>query len=116
MKRGGRQMGGTTKPVSLKLLVPFFAGASLIVITLASSFNGSAWNLGWLSPVIWDFRVPRVLTAFIVGTISVIGLVAPHITGRLVGFRHLPLMLSSGLIGGLLLVTADFIGRTHCAK
>ena len=51
----------------------------------------------------------------IVGTIGFIGLVAPHIARRLVGFRHLPLMLSSGLIGGLLLVTADFIGRTLIA-
>src|SRR5690606_6177033 len=43
----------------------------------------------------------------IVGTIGFIGLVAPHIARRIVGFRHLPLMLASGLIGGLLLVTAD---------
>src|SRR5690606_41457198 len=52
----------------------------------------------------------------IVGTIGFIGLVAPHIARRLVGFRHLPLMLSSGLLGGLLLVTADFIGRTLVAR
>jgi ABC-type Fe3+-siderophore transport system permease subunit len=47
----------------------------------------------------------------LVGTIGFVGLVAPHIARRLVGFRHLPLLLVSGLIGGLLLVSADFIGR-----
>ena len=47
----------------------------------------------------------------LVGTIGFVGLVAPHIARRLVGFRHLPLLIVSGLLGGLLLVSADFIGR-----
>ena len=51
----------------------------------------------------------------LVGTIGFIGLVAPHIARRLVGFRHLPLLLLSGLLGGLLLVAADFIGRVFIA-
>ncbi|MBE3102619.1 MAG: iron ABC transporter permease [Bacilli bacterium] len=51
----------------------------------------------------------------LVGTIGFVGLVAPHIARRLVGFRHLPLLVTSGLIGGLLLVTADFIGRIAIA-
>ena len=72
MKRGERQMGGTTKPVRLKMLVPILLAAIIIVTTLALSFNGSAWNFDWLSPVVWEFRVPRVLTAFIVGVMLAI--------------------------------------------
>jgi ABC-type Fe3+-siderophore transport system permease subunit len=59
-----------------------------------------------------------VLCAFavsIVGTIGFIGLLAPHAARRLVGFRHFPLMVTSGLLGGLLLVAADFIGRVALA-
>ncbi|QTD40248.1 iron chelate uptake ABC transporter family permease subunit [Sporosarcina sp. Te-1] len=33
------------------------------------------------------------------------------IARRLVGFRHLPLLIVSGLLGGHLLITADFVGR-----
>ncbi|RNA67479.1 iron ABC transporter permease [Alteribacter keqinensis] len=51
----------------------------------------------------------------IVGTIGFIGLVSPHIARRLTGYKHLPLLIISGLLGGLLLVTADFIGRVVIA-
>ncbi|MDN7241930.1 iron ABC transporter permease [Planococcus sp. N028] len=67
MKRGDRQMGGTTKPVRLKVLLPLLIGMIAVVITLALSFNGSEWSFEWMKPVVWNFRVPRVLTSFIVG-------------------------------------------------
>jgi ABC-type Fe3+-siderophore transport system permease subunit len=67
LKRGDRQVGGTTKPVRLRLLLPILAALILGVTVLALSFNGSAWNFSWLEPVVWNFRVPRVLTSFIVG-------------------------------------------------
>lgn len=51
----------------------------------------------------------------VVGTIGFIGLLAPHAARRIVGFRHLPLLVTSALLGGLLLVTADFIGRVSLA-
>lgn len=47
-----------------------------------------------------------------VGVIGFLGLVAPHIARRLVGYRTLPLVVTSGLLGGSLLVVADLIGRT----
>ncbi|SFC23657.1 iron complex transport system permease protein [Alkalibacterium subtropicum] len=47
----------------------------------------------------------------IVGTIGFIGLLAPHIARRLIGYFHLPLMIVSMMIGGLLLNLADFLGR-----
>ena len=72
MKRGDRQMGGTTKPVQLKKLVPILTSIILVIAVLALSFNGSAWTFDWLKPVVWDFRVPRVLTSFIVGVMLAI--------------------------------------------
>ncbi|MAS34035.1 MAG: iron ABC transporter permease [Anaerolineaceae bacterium] len=45
------------------------------------------------------------------GTIGFVGLVAPHITRRLVGPSHEGLIPVSALFGGALLVLADLIGR-----
>ncbi len=45
------------------------------------------------------------------GTIGFVGLVAPHITRRLVGPAHEGLVPTAALLGGLLLMFADLIGR-----
>jgi iron complex transport system permease protein len=45
------------------------------------------------------------------GTVGFIGLVAPHITRRLVGPLHEGLIPTSALLGGVLLMFADLIGR-----
>jgi iron complex transport system permease protein len=45
------------------------------------------------------------------GTIGFVGLVAPHITRRLVGPSHEGLLPISALFGGALLVAADLVGR-----
>lgn len=45
------------------------------------------------------------------GTIGFVGLVAPHITRRLVGPSHEGLLPVTALFGGALLVIADLIGR-----
>ena len=45
------------------------------------------------------------------GTIGFVGLVAPHITRRLTGPAHEGLLPIAALFGGMLLVTADLIGR-----
>ncbi|MFK3704242.1 Fe(3+)-hydroxamate ABC transporter permease FhuB [Klebsiella sp. NPDC088457] len=46
-----------------------------------------------------------------IGPLSFVGLMAPHIA-RMMGFRRtMPQMVMSGLIGGLLLVFADWCGR-----
>lgn len=45
------------------------------------------------------------------GTIGFVGLVAPHVTRRLVGASHQALLPISALFGGALLVVSDLIGR-----
>lgn len=49
------------------------------------------------------------------GTVGFVGLVAPHITRRLVGPSHEGLLPATALTGGLMVVSADFIGRTVIA-
>ncbi|KEK19013.1 iron-hydroxamate transporter permease [Bacillus manliponensis] len=51
------------------------------------------------------------VTVTIVGPIGFVGLVAPHLM-RMIGYnKHFPLLLSSFLWGGVLLLGADVIGR-----
>ncbi|WP_019413425.1 iron ABC transporter permease [Paenisporosarcina sp. TG20] len=71
-QRGDRQMGGTLKPVKLPLVVITLSSIITIVFVLALSFNGLEWSLDWMKPAIWNFRVPRVITAFIVGVMLAI--------------------------------------------
>ncbi len=54
--------------------------------------------------------VSALAVAFL-GVIAFLGLLAPHITRRLVGADHRQLMLHSGLVGALLLLVADTCGR-----
>ena len=46
------------------------------------------------------------------GGIGFVGLVAPHIARRLIGGRHHALMPASMLLGALLLLLADTLGRS----
>lgn len=47
-----------------------------------------------------------------VGAIGFVGLIAPHLARRLVGPAHEGSMPVAGLIGGLLVLASDFVGRT----
>jgi len=47
----------------------------------------------------------------VAGTVAFVGLVAPHITRRMVGPSHEGLVPIAALLGGALLVLADLIGR-----
>jgi iron complex transport system permease protein len=45
------------------------------------------------------------------GAIGFVGLIGPHLARRLVGPKHDMLLPASALVGGLLVITADTIGR-----
>lgn len=49
------------------------------------------------------------------GGITFLGLIAPHIARRLIGARHAKILPATALIGGLLLLTADTLGRVIMA-
>ncbi|WP_188208085.1 iron ABC transporter permease [Alkalibacillus aidingensis] len=73
-KRGEKTLGGTKKPVSKKLVYPILAVISIIMIYVSFSYGGVAWASvdEWFSPIIAEFRIPRVLIAFIVGVMLAI--------------------------------------------
>ncbi len=49
------------------------------------------------------------------GTVGFVGLIAPHVARRLVGSDHSGLLPTSGVLGALLVVVADLVGRTVIA-
>lgn len=49
------------------------------------------------------------------GLIGFVGLVAPHLARRMVGPRHALLIPAAALLGGLLVMVADLLGRTLVA-
>jgi iron complex transport system permease protein len=51
----------------------------------------------------------------VAGTVGFVGLLAPHIARRFVGAAHEALLPVSALIGGLLLILADLLGRAVLA-
>jgi iron complex transport system permease protein len=51
----------------------------------------------------------------VAGTVGFVGLVAPHITRRLVGPTHEGVLPISAMVGGVMLVLADWIGRAVIA-
>lgn len=65
--------------------------------------------------VIWASAAVVAMAVAQTGSIAFIGLMAPHIAGRLVGQRHRQLMLASALIGALLAIIADLLARTLMA-
>lgn len=80
----------------------------------------AAQSLGTaLKPTRWlAMAIAVLLTSLgvgIIGPVGFIGLVAPHMARRLVGGHHQHLLPASMLIGALLLVLADTLGRTLIA-
>ena len=55
--------------------------------------------------------IAAVITSF-VGIIGFIGLVGPHIMRRLIGGDHRFLIPASSVMGGLILLASDTLGRT----
>jgi iron complex transport system permease protein len=51
------------------------------------------------------------VTVTVAGIIGFVGLIAPHVARRLVGSMHEGLIPTSALVGGFLVIFADFVGR-----
>ena len=49
----------------------------------------------------------------VVGGISFLGLIAPHIARQLVGHKNLHVIIMSGLIGAILLTLGDGLASNH---
>lgn len=67
------------------------------------------WRRGILLVISVALAGAAVATA---GTVGFVGFIAPHIARRLVGSAHEGLVPTAALVGGLLVVLADLIGRS----
>jgi ferric hydroxamate transport system permease protein len=55
---------------------------------------------------------PTAVSTLVIGPLSFVGLMAPHLA-RMLGFQRATLQLfASAALGGLILLAADWVGRT----
>jgi iron complex transport system permease protein len=95
------------------LPVAFLLARSLNTLNLGDeTAKGLGMRVEWQRGLLLVVSVALAAAAVAVaGTIGFVGLVAPHVTRRLVGPSHEGLLPVSALFGGALLVLADLIGR-----
>ena len=103
----------------LGLMLPL-AWAAAPVMNLLRLGEDTAVSLGlavspWRSVLLVLAVVLSATSMALAGSIVFLGLLAPHIGRRLVGPNHGPLIPAAALIGAILLVTADTLGRTMLA-
>lgn len=112
--RGWGEVGALLPWLSIFLPAAIVMARDLNVLTLGDEVAravGSAleWRRGTLLVTSVALAGASVAVA---GTIGFVGFVAPHIARRLVGPSHEGLIVTAALVGGLLVVSADFIGRS----
>ncbi|WP_114561020.1 iron ABC transporter permease [Desertihabitans aurantiacus] len=122
-------LGGSTYGVSIVQLLPMVAALALAAVVLTGSRRDlDLLQLDEVTPRVLGVSMGRsrlvvllvavVLTAAAtasIGVISFVGLVAPHAARLLVGRRHAALLPLSALLGGLLVLLADAVGRAAIA-
>ncbi|MCK0118568.1 iron ABC transporter permease [Isoptericola sp. S6320L] len=122
-------LGGSTYGAMFPQLLPLLVVlvvAGVVLVPLHRDLDLLQWDE--TTPRVLGVRVPRVrrvvvalavlLTAAAtacVGVIAFVGLVAPHAARLLVGKRHALLLPLTVLLGGVLVVCADVVGRVVIA-
>ena len=98
--------------VALLVMIPF-CRRWLVILPLGRA-TASAVGMAVTPSQLLVLLLAATLTAaatLIIGPLSFVGLMAPHIASML-GFRRaMPQMIISGIIGGILMMTADWCGR-----
>ncbi len=96
--------------------------AALLAPDLNALNLGDDLARGIGSPVEWRRGILLVISVALAGaavatagTVGFVGFIAPHIACRLVGPAHEGLVPTAALVGGLLVVLADLIGRSMFA-
>jgi iron complex transport system permease protein len=109
--------GWTYVELSL-LLLPLMAAALLLAKPLdliglgdeASTSLGVKLSRTRLKAIVLSVFLTSISVS-IVGPITFVGLMAPHLARRLVGGGHLALLPASALVGAIVVVLADTLGR-----
>lgn len=98
------------------VLIPM---ALLAARSLNALHLGEEVARGLGTPVAWQRALLLLISVGLtgaaisqVGAIGFVGLIAPHLARRLVGPAHEGSQPVAGLIGGLLVLASDFVGRT----
>jgi len=103
-------------------LVPWLVVLGVLALVMARELNtlslGDALAAGLGSRVEWQRGVLLLTSVGLAGSavataggISFVGLMAPHLARRLVGAAHESLVPTAALMGGMLVVVADLLGR-----
>ena len=95
---------------NLKLIVPFIVIAGIVGLSLSGRL--SALALGEDSAIGLAVLLLAGASVSLVGGISFLGLIVPHIARFLVGGDYRRIMPVSALLGGVVLVLADVAART----
>ena len=103
-------------------ILPWFIITIPIVIALSHQLD--ILNLGDSIAIALGTRIKRIKMILlilsvmlagssisIVGGISFLGLIAPHIARKIVGYRHVHVVMMSGLIGAILILFSDGLAR-----
>ncbi len=91
------------------VVVLFWQGRAMDVATLDDDEAASLGvNTGWLKTLLLVSASALTATAVLIaGPIAFIGLIAPHLARVLLGPAHRPLLVGAGMLGAVLLITAD---------
>jgi iron complex transport system permease protein len=103
-------------------LLPWLIGFGTIALLQASTLNtlnlGDDIARGLGSRVEWQRGILLLTSAALsgaciatAGSIGFVDLMAPHLARQLVGGTHQGLLLTAGLVGGMLVVLSDLVGR-----
>jgi iron complex transport system permease protein len=122
------QFGDLSKAVANELWVIFFAFIPIVSYFLYKCIDYNAMEAGedvarclgvnTKNTLIISMTLASMITAIcisIVGIIGFVGLLAPHMMRRIIGGDHRFLIPSSILLGAIILLVADFIGRNMFA-
>ncbi len=112
----GRDWGhvGSIAPWLLVLLpVSILQARQLNTLNLGEdTAKGLGMNVEWQRGILLLISVAlAAISVAVAGTVGFVGLVAPHITRRLVGPAHEGLIPAAALLGGVLVMFADLVGR-----
>lgn len=122
-------LGGSTYGASFTRILPMVAILVLAAIVLSRTHHDlDALQFDDVSPRVWGVSVERSRIVHIalavalsaaatatIGVIAFVGLVAPHAARMLIGKRHADLLPLTALLGAVLVVVGDLVGRAAIA-
>lgn len=122
-------LGGSTYGASFTRILPMVAILILAIAVLSRTHRDlDALQFDDVSPRVWGVPVDRSRIIHIalavalsaaatatIGVIAFVGLVAPHAARMLIGKRHASLLPLTALLGAILVVVGDLVGRAAIA-